>query len=154
MAFVLNYLEFKVNEEEQKLLSLPRDLEESKSHRIGSNRIWKLKKVHQEIANNDITNNDNGEDGKTQQQIKSERRQQNNATLDELRVNMTPDKKLQHGNGIIKLADVPSNQRSWLPSEQGAILGRYSDQIRLDSTTSTNLLRMWNEIHDLPRAFL
>ena len=37
----------------------------------------------------------------------------------------------------IKLADVSSNHRSWLPSEQGAILGRYLDQIRLDSTTST-----------------
>ena len=41
----------------------------------------------------DITNNDTGENGKPQQQIKNERRQRNNATLDELRVNMTQDKR-------------------------------------------------------------
>ena len=106
-----------VNEEERKLLSLP--------PRLGM-RI----KVFTELAlvefdnskkftkklQNDITNNDTGEDEK-----KTSNR--SNASVD---------------NGTItKIFDWKINQRSWLSSEQGAILGRYPDQIRLDSTTST-----------------
>ena len=65
---------------------------------------------------NDITNNDTGED-----ETKTSNR--SNASVD---------------NGTItKIFDWKINQRSWLSSEQGAILGRYPDQIRLDSTTST-----------------